>query len=120
MFKFLADIKELKRDVKEIFDEFNEDYAFTGFFSRRRTLRKRVDDLEDIVDKLLGHLNVEANQIAETPDEIIPGTPEHWTIAPAGTRAKERAEANGEVIKVPSVTVRVTKGRKTTKAKKTK
>lgn len=42
MFKFLADIKELKRDVKEIFDEFNNDYAFTGFFSRRRTLSKKV------------------------------------------------------------------------------
>lgn len=89
MFKFLADIKELQRDVKEIFDEFNEDYVQNGWFSRRRTLTKRVDDLEQIVDKLMGYLKVEANQVAATPDQVIEGTPEHWTIEKAGTHLKK-------------------------------
>lgn len=93
MFKFLADIKELKRDVKEIFDEFNEDYAFSGFFSRRRTLSKRVDDLTNIVDKLLGHLKLEANESDTIPEQTIPEVPAKWSIVPKGTHAKKVADA---------------------------
>lgn len=91
MFKFLKDIKELKRDVAEIFDEFNKDRVQCGWFSSRRTLAKRVSDLEVIVDKLMGHLKVEANEVAAIPEQItvIKEVPATWEIKPAGTNAKK-------------------------------
>lgn len=74
MFKFLKDITELKANVKEIFEEFNEDRVSDGWFSTRRTLSKRVDDLENIVDKLLGELKLHANEISE---KVTPAT---WEV----------------------------------------
>lgn len=108
MFKFLKDIKELKRDVKEIFEEFNEDYVSTGWFSfnKRRTLSKKVDDLEEVVDKLLGHLKLEAIQSKTIPEQTIPEVPAKWSIAPKGTHAKKIAAAE----KV--VTTKTKKGKK--------
>lgn len=93
MFKFLKDIKWLKEVVEEILEEFNEEYVRNGWFSRRRTLSKRVDDLEIITDKLLGVLKLEANEVARVPEQIIPEVPSTWAVVPKGTLAKKVADA---------------------------
>lgn len=98
MFKFLKDIKELKRDTEEIFDEFNKDHVETGWFTTRRTLSKKVEDLEEVVDKLLGHLKLEAIQSQTIPEQTIPAVPAKWSISPKGTHAKKVAAAEKVVV----------------------
>lgn len=88
MFKFLKDIKELKATVKEILEEFNEDYVQTGFFSRRRTASKELSDLYAVTDKILGHLGLEANEVPE-----VPAVPSHWEVVKKGTKVAKVAKA---------------------------
>jgi hypothetical protein len=96
MFKFLADIKKLKRDVKEILDEFNEDFVSASWFSfnKCRTLSKKVYDLEVIVDKLMGYLKVEAHQTTEVLEQTIESIPATWEIHPKGTWDKKHTDKN--------------------------
>lgn len=85
MFKFLKDIAELKANVKEIFEEFNEDRVSTEWFSTRRTLSKNVEDLTVIVDKLLGELKLEANETS-----VVKEVPSTWVIQKKSKVSKKK------------------------------
>lgn len=109
MFKFLKDIKWLKEASEEILEEFNEDYVSTGWFSRRRTLQKRVADLETITDKLLGVLKLEANESACVPEQVIPEVPSTWSVVPKGTHAKKVVDEAAKEAKRVAVKVKANK-----------